>query len=122
MNVYFRNAKSLIDGIELLTEDLGITLSDEGKADYTVTVCENETVGYTLSFDGKAATITYGGGKARFFRALALLIQWIKDGVTRTITETPLFKTNGTMLDTSRNAVMNLNTSNFICAKWRLWA
>ena len=120
MNVYFRNAKSLIDGIELLTEDLGITLSDEGKADYTVTVCENETVGYTLSFDGKAATITYGGGKARFFRALALLIQWIKDGVTRTITETPLFKTNGTMLDTSRNAVMNLKYLKFYLRKMAL--
>ena len=89
-------------------------------ADITVRVKGTDTDGYTLSFDGRSAEIIYGGGRVRFFRALGLLITWIKDGVKRTYTETPLFKTNGAMLDVSRNAVMNMYYLKFYLRKMAL--
>ena len=65
----------------------------------------------TVTLDGARATITYGDGKARFFRGLATLLGWIGDGITqKSNTERPLFATNGAMVDMSRNAVMNVTT------------
>ncbi|MBR6727028.1 MAG: hypothetical protein IKM08_02440, partial [Clostridia bacterium] len=103
MKLYFENAQGLDDGIALLLEDLDVTLAPD--AEVTVTVCELERDQLCISLANGKATISYGGGKARFFRGLATLVGWLKEGVCeRTVTETPLFCSNGAMVDMSRNA------------------
>lgn len=120
MVYHFEHAEALRKGIELVAEDLGITVSD-GNADVTVTVAEADKDLLTVVLDGKKAAITYGGGKARFFRGLALLNQWIKEGISsKMITETPLFTANGAMVDMSRDAVMNVPTVKFMMRKMAL--
>ena len=95
MKLFFTPTKeyvSLSEGISLLADDLGIELSDNSAANVTLTVSEAPEAKLHVVLDGKNACITYGGGKARFFRALAILIKWLKDGKTaQTLTETPLF-------------------------------
>lgn len=109
MKLYFKNAETVGEGIALLCADLGIEVVSEGEAVLTVTVCEAQADTLTVSLDNKQATITYGGGTARFFRGLATLMAWVRAKETKkTLTETPLFKTNGAMADMSRNAVMKV--------------
>ena len=111
MKYCFRNADTLMSGILLLKDDLGFTLSGEADADLTVTVTETEERSVSVALSGKAATVTYGGGKARFFRGLAMLTRWVKAGKTeKSLTERPLFRTNGAMVDMSRNAVMTVKS------------
>lgn len=117
----FKNADILFDGIRLLSADLGISLADEGEADLTVTVSEADTRILSVSLDGGMANVTYGDGKARFFRGLARLVSWLKAGETKkSVTENPLFKTNGAMVDMSRNAVMNMKTVKTMLRKMAL--
>ena len=121
MNICFTNPGKLTEGLELLVNDLGIEITDEKNAFITLSVTETDTAGFTLTLDGKNATVSYGGGKVRFFRALALLVRWINVGITeKTLSETPLFKTNGAMLDVARNAVMNLHYLKFYLRKMAL--
>ena len=111
MKIYLENAQSLSEGIAILSEDLGIELTAKETAELLIHVHETEERTLQVSLDGKTAEISYGDGKARFFRGLATLIHWIEQGETKkTVTEKPLFKTNGTMVDMSRNAVMNVKT------------
>jgi len=120
MNLTFRNADSLSDGIRLLADDLGIIWTD-GNADVTVTACESDTDALCVSLQGDCANITYGGGKARFFRGLATLVGWINEGITeKTECLTPSFSLNGSMVDVSRNAVMNLPTVKLMMRKMAL--
>ena len=108
MRIRFENANSLLKGISYVASDLGFEIVDVN-ADLTVTA--NEVAERTLSvtLDGSYATITYGEGKARFFRGLAKLIGWIKDGVTeKTETENPLFEKNDAMF--SESMVMRVET------------
>ncbi len=116
----FQNAQKLQDGIKLVADELDITLTN-GPADITVTVCEADQDILTVALDGKGAVITYSGGKARFFRGLALLNRWVKEGIAaKSVTEHPLFTVNGAMVDMSRNAVMNVATVKFIMRKMAL--
>ena len=111
MKYYFENANALIDGIELLSEDLGIEIADDGDADIKVVLVEACDKVSELILSGSEAKITYGGGKARFFRALSKLVAWVNEGVAEKCErEVTLFKTNGAMVDMSRNAVMNTKT------------
>ena len=120
MKLSFQNAGNLLDGIRLLAGDLGITLSDGG-ADVTVEVSEAEEDALTVSLQGNCATIAYGGGRARFFRGLATLAGWLRDGIQEKEERfTPTFSFNGTMMDMSRNAVMNLPTVKFMMRKMAL--
>ena len=119
--LYFKNADALTDGIELVAADLDFEITSEMDACVTVTVNETDTAGFTLTLDGKNAIVSYGGGKVRFFRALALLVRWLNVGITeKTLSETPLFKTNGAMLDVSRNAVMKPEYIKFYLRKMAL--
>ena len=96
MRICFQNAQSLWGGIQLLQEELGITPAAPGEAELTVCVTECEKSALTVSLSGKNATITYGGGKARFFRALATLMRWIAHGESqKTLREAPTFLKNG---------------------------
>ena len=121
MKFCFQNAESLLEAIGLVADELSLTLTDEASADVTVTVSEVEERSVSVMLDGKRATIAYGDGKVRFLRGLATLVDWIKSGVTqKERSETPLFKTNGAMVDMSRNGVMNVKTVKTMLRKMAL--
>ena len=122
MNFCFLNADKLLHGIELVADDLGITLTNRENADVVVGISEEKPeMGCMVSLCRNKAVILYKGGYARFFRGLATLVQWVKNGETvKALTETPLFDTNGAMIDVSRNAVMNLKTVKFMMRKMAL--
>ena len=121
MKFCFKNADSLFDTIGILAGDLGIEVSCEGCADIAVNVHAIPESTLTVKLDGRIADITYGGGRSRFNRALAILAQWVKDGETeKTVTENPLFTLNGAMVDMSRNAVMKVDTVKFMLRKMAL--
>ena len=119
MKIKFRCVKELADGIALLAPELGIEICDD--ADITVTAKKSEGNILSVSYENNKATITYGGGKARFFRALAYLVDAIKRGEKRyTLSESPIFKTNGAMVDMSRNVVLNVKTVKLMLRKMAL--
>ena len=122
MKFYFENAQEISDAISLVEKDLGFSqASSITDADLTVRVSKTDssTVGVKLS--EKEAIITYGGGTARFLRGLARLVGWIKEGKSEgEITENPIFRTNGAMVDMSRDAVMNVETVKFMLRKMAL--
>jgi len=119
MKLCFQNAGPLEAGIALLREDLGIETAPESEARVTVAVtCAQEDI-LSVTLDGSHASITYGGGKARFFRGLATLTGWLRDGLTQnSLTHRPLFRTNGPMLE--ETTVMKPETVKTIFRKMAL--
>ncbi len=118
---YFKNANELMRGIEILAPDRSFTIATENDADIIVDIEKSDENISEVSLDGKNAKIKYGIGSSRFFRALSHLIAWNKDGITkRSVTERPIFDTNGAMVDMSRNAVMNVETVKFMLRKMAL--
>ena len=79
MKLYIENGSDLKDGILLLADDLKIELTDRQDADLILTAEQAEDELLRLDLDNRAAKIVYGRGKARFFRALGLLAQAIRD-------------------------------------------
>ncbi|MBQ8174647.1 MAG: beta-N-acetylhexosaminidase [Clostridia bacterium] len=121
MRICFQNADSLADGIAILAKELGIEVACPCSADVMVEVEEASERTLAVTLDGKKASIAYGDGRARFFRGLAMLVNWVKKGETKkSIAETPLFKTNGAMVDMSRNGVMNVPTVKSMLRKMAL--
>lgn len=120
MKLYFENASELNTGIGYLADDLGFSLCKKEAADCIVTVNTTEKDEFKLKFDGTTAKITYGGGKTRFFKALAILVDAIKNNNSVNLTQSPTFKSNGAMVDMSRNAVMNVKTVKFMLRKLAL--
>ena len=119
MKIKFRCVKELIEGIEILAPELDITICDD--ADIVVTAKKSEESVLSVSYANNKATITYGGGKVRFFRGLAYLTDAIKRGEKEyKLSESPIFKTNGAMVDMSRNEVMNLPTVKLMLRKMAL--
>lgn len=120
MTFKFIGADELYDGIVAVSEDLGIRVScNDGEVEVFVSTTGADISSVSLS-SGKAQ-IVYGGGKSRFFRALAILVQWVKDGIMeKENTEHPIFENNGAMVDMSRNAVMNLTTVKAVMRKMAL--
>ncbi len=112
MRLYFVNAEALLPALRLMEAELSFSLSSSSEAELVIAVTETETDKLTVRYDGHSAEISYGAvgageGKVRFLRGLSLLLARIRRGETRiAITETPLFSTNGAMVDMSRNAVM----------------
>ena len=119
MKLCFINAGALAAGIALLREDLGIETAPESEARVTVAVtCAQEDI-LSVTLDGSHASITYGSGKARFFRGLATLTGWLRDGLTQnSLTLHPLFRTNGPMLQ--ETTVMKVETVKTIFRKMAL--
>ena len=120
IEIKFLNCNSLLNGLNELTHELDFVLTDKDNS-ITVEVEESEENISSVLLNNCKAKITYGGGKSRFFRALAILIQWLKDGITENnSTESPVFENNGAMIDVSRNAVMNVDTVKFVMRKMAL--
>ncbi len=117
MKLYFKNANEVTEGITLLAPELNVILDEKG-IPVTVSKAESETV--TVKYENGEAFITYGIGKARFFRGLSTLVDMIKKGKEGTVTENPMFTTNGAMVDMSRNAVMNVKTVKTMLRKMAL--
>ncbi len=119
MKLCFINADKVLDGIEILRDELGIELVEKAsEAALTVTVCEVADSTLTVELEGDKATLSYGGGKARFFRALATLMRWLKQGKREgALTETPCFSLNGAMPDVSRNAVLTVEANKILLRK-----
>lgn len=118
MKIKFLNAENLIGGIGLLEEELSFEISQNG--DYTVTVKELEEASVSVDVKGKNAEITYGGGKARFYRGLAYAIKAFKNNENKSVKEKPLFSMDGAMIDMSRNAVMKVDTVKSMLRKMAL--
>ena len=76
MKFLFLGADSLLSGIELLCDDIGVEIVSN-TPDITVAVKESSENGLSVTLSGDTAEICYGGGKARFFRALAILASWV---------------------------------------------
>ena len=120
MRLYISCDSELLKGISLLTDDLGISLSDREKADLLITATKTDENVLSATLCQKEATIRYGE-PARFFRGLAILTDWVKQGKkNESLSETPLFKTNGAMVDMSRNVVMNVDTVKCMLRKMAL--
>ena len=118
MKIKFSNAKNVFEGIELLQDELGFEISENAKI--TVTVNEIEEDKLSVILKDNNIVIAYKE-KVRFYRGLAYAMRWIKDGINeKELTETPLFKTNGAMFDSSRNAVINLKTVKMLLRKHAL--
>ncbi len=121
MKLYFDTSIELQEGISLLKDELNIVLTEEKEADIYVSVISADEERLSVCIDGNRAMIAYGKGKARFFRGLSILVNWICRGIKKAEkTENPIFKTNGAMLDTSRNAVMNIKYLKFYLRKMAL--
>ena len=120
MKIKLIGGESLAEGLNILLPELDATLCTRC-ADLAVTVTETEADILRVSLDGKNATLTYGGGKARAFRGFAKLIAWKKAGKTEASAEEhPLFETNGAMADISRCNVLKPETVKYMMRKMAL--
>lgn len=91
-------------GAELLLEELNSRAAMDISLD--VRVIKTDKPGLSVDMHGSEGTITYGR-KVEFFRALSLLCTHAGSGEYQ-VKETPVFETNGCMLDCSRNAVLRV--------------
>ena len=116
MKCCFLHAGALMDAIALVADELDLTVAAEADAALVVDVTETDADVVSVTLDGCHACITYGGGTPRFLRGLAALNAWVKAGKTSgSLSETPLFLTNGAMIDMSRNAVMTVDSVKKLC-------
>ena len=102
------------EGISLVAEQLDIEVVRPVDAELTVDVQENAAPLSAYALEGKTAVITYGGGYARFFRALAGLCAAYRGEGPAARRETPLFDVNGAMYDVSRDAVARVETVEYL--------
>ena len=102
------------EGISLVAEQLDIGVVQPADAELTVDVQENAAPLSAYTLEGKTAVITYGGGYARFFRALAGLCAAYRGEGPAARRETPLFDVNGAMYDVSRDAVARVETVEYL--------
>ncbi len=115
-------------GGEVLEESLSLLLPEIGAElccpcctpDLTVTVKGSEEDILVVSLDGKNATLTYGGGKARAHRGFAKLVSAMKAGKNLSCEEHPAFRTNGAMVDVSRGNVLTVEGVKFMMRKMAL--
>ena len=92
-------------GIKVLEKRLGYIISEEG---IPVTV-KQASEGIRVYGDKSGAVILYQE-QVQFFRALGLLLEHLKSEEPFDISESPNFKTIGTMVDVSRNAVLTVES------------
>lgn len=93
--------KDVEKGLEILSRRYGFKISPEGKS---VTVI-NRPGAIEVNCSSESAEIKYEK-KIHFFRAIGLLLEHHENNCK--IKEEPVFKTNGIMIDASRNAVMRV--------------
>lgn len=100
------NIEELVQGIDHLKDELGIVLDTAG---ITVSVQqEKDSDKLSISYDGSEGKITYTSLNT-FFRQLSRWLTYYKEGEPFNKEETVYFDKTGTMIDASRNAVLNVN-------------
>ncbi len=114
LKIAFCGAEGLKDGLALVAGQLDIEITEPAQAELTVQVRETDGHVSAYALDGKNAVITYGGGRARFFRALAGCCAAYRNGGPAARRETPLFTMNGAMYDVSRDAVAKAETVEYL--------
>ncbi|MEH7226066.1 beta-N-acetylhexosaminidase [Bacillus sp. JJ1566] len=95
---------SIIEGLVLLTDDLGIELHEKG---LPITVTQRVGPIHVSNKDGKGE-IGYQE-KIHFYRAIGLWLENYQKNGEFELTEQPQFQTSGVMLDVSRNAVLKVD-------------
>jgi hexosaminidase len=102
-------------GIELLSGDLGLEITEGG---IQVQVRRSDRILETGLENGQG-WIHYAE-KAHFFRALGLFVEAARQSDRFSIREEPQFTTNGTMFDVSRNAVLTVRSVKELLRKMAL--
>lgn len=97
--------QGLHKGLNILEKDLNFEVSQDG----IPVKLEKSDGEIEVSLRGNRGVIRYHE-KIHFFRALGLFIEHLQEENEFSIIEEPQFQNNGTMLDLSRNAVMNIQT------------
>lgn len=121
MKVFVKAPEELLEGVKLLGLELGYTLCEESEAELVITAEKSEENIVKIDMAGGVAKVVYGGGNCRFNRALGLIFEAIADGKKEfSKEEHPLFETNGSFFDCSRNAVLNVKTVKDILRKTAL--
>lgn len=116
MNINFSGEiKELISGIEIIKNELGICLSEDG---FPVKV-EKSSKNIEVIHQNGEAVIRYHN-KIHFFRALGLLMEGFKCGDDFHFVEEPQFEMNGAMFDVSRNAVLRVESIKNLLRKMAL--
>ena len=93
-------------GIKALEKRLAYIMSEDG---IPVTV-KQASEGIRVYGDKNGAVILYQE-KVQFFRALGLLLEHLKNSESFDVSESPNFKTIGTMVDVSRNAALTVEST-----------
>ncbi|MGZ4162166.1 MAG: beta-N-acetylhexosaminidase, partial [Neobacillus sp.] len=104
MKIHFYGDLTFLEqGIEIICEELGIERSGEG-----FPILVKQMAGpLKVSCRQNSGEISFQE-KIHFFRALGLWLQEFKERDEFQLSEKPHFKTNGVMVDVSRNAVMTV--------------
>lgn len=106
MNVEFKGqVEGLVDGIEILSKRLKF----EGEQERFLVEVEKVPGNLRLIIEEDRAKIFYQD-KVHFFRSLGLLAEHVSQGKSTTVEEELQFKTNGVMIDVSRNAVLTVQS------------
>ena len=106
MEFIIKDNLGIYEGLLIISEDLGITLSDSGDFKVLAQASEDKTLRTEIS--GKSIKIS-APTKAAFFRGFARAVSHLKSGRERSqYCETPVFDNVGAMVDMSRNGTMNL--------------
>ncbi|MGG3468197.1 beta-N-acetylhexosaminidase [Neobacillus pocheonensis] len=101
---FYGDIKGLEKGLEEICNDLNIERSEIG-----FPICVTQVEGpLTVSCSKSSGQITFQE-KIHFFRALGLWLQEFNERNEFRVSEQPQFKTNGVMVDVSRNAVMTVD-------------
>ncbi len=112
---FYGDTQNLEAGIAFLSERLGYQCSETG----IPVKIERAEGNITVSLSNGKGHIKYNE-KIQFFRALGLFIEHLRESDTFFIEETSQFKTNGVMIDVSRNAVMTVDTIKYLLEKMAL--
>lgn len=107
--------EELIGGINLLSNDLGICLAEDG---IPVNVEKGQGSIEVLLENGKG-NIKYNQ-KIHFYRALGLFVEHALQKNRFNIVEETQFSLNGAMIDASRNAVLKVSSIKYIIRKMAL--
>jgi hexosaminidase len=104
--------EGLLEGIDILSADMGICLSEDG---IPVKV-EKYSGNIQVTLENGKGLIKYSE-KIHFYRALGLFVEQAIDKESFSIIEEPQFSLNGAMIDVSRNAVLKIESVKYTIRK-----
>jgi hexosaminidase len=109
------NIEELLEGLYLISDDLGICLGKDG---IPVSVEKSEG-NIEVSFENGKGSIKYSE-KIHFYRAIGIFVENALVEERFCIIEEPQFSLNGAMIDVSRNAVLKVSSLRYVIRKMAL--